>query len=52
MTTESQPEPTPLELAMQKFPPVYVIYRHPRDYEGLAEIVMRAWFGTTPHDIG
>jgi hypothetical protein len=43
-------QPMPLELAMQRFPPLYVIYRRPRDFPG-EEVVMRAWFGMTPHDM-
>jgi hypothetical protein len=36
-----------IEEAMKRFPPLYVIYRKPKDFPD--EIVMRVWFGLTPH---
>jgi hypothetical protein len=36
-----------IEEAMRTFPPLYVIYRRPRDLGH--EIVMRVWFGMRPY---
>jgi hypothetical protein len=39
--------PIAIEEAMKQFPPIYVIYRKPKDFPD--EVVMRVWFGLTPH---
>ena len=39
-------ETMPLELARQRFPPIWVIYTHPTDYP--EHFVVRVFWGLTP----
>ncbi len=39
--------PAMLEEARKRYPPIWTIYDHPRDFPGA--IVVRCWFGEVPH---
>jgi hypothetical protein len=46
MDADDTPQPYPLEVAREIFPPVWVVYDHPADFPG--GYVVRVWYGLTP----
>jgi hypothetical protein len=48
MAERAAQQPMNLEEARKRFPPMWTIYDHPRDYPD--HFAVRCWYGLTPED--